>query len=162
MLLILDTMRQVRRTIITRETGTNPALVTDINIVVDSLVQPYSNLTIHIGGKQFDAYLLTLLQQDSNVVEQCQKAGVNLDESFARCIREGRDVCHISVGHELQPTAESTEDISVVGGIPAATAEEIADNEVDEDEEEEAKDIPETVEIEYQGHKVKGRERIRG
>jgi hypothetical protein len=111
-------------------------------------------MTINIGGKQFDAYLLSLLQQDAKLVEQCQQAGVTLDESFARSVREGDDVCHISVGHDLQQTAESTEDISLVGGIPAATSEEIVDNEAASDDEEEAKDIPENVDIEYQGHKV--------
>ncbi|KAI8342544.1 actin family [Chlamydoabsidia padenii] len=126
---------------------------TDINIVVDSLVQPYSNMTINIGGKQFDDYLLSLLQQDSALVERCQQVGVTLDESFARFIREGTDICHVSVGHELQQTAESTEDISLVGGIPAATSEEIVDNEATVDEDEEPQDIPESVEIEYQGQK---------
>lgn len=111
-------------------------------------------MTINIGGKHFDAYLLSLLQQDVKLADQCQQAGVTLDETFARFVREGADICHVSVGHDLQQTAESTEDISLVGGIPAATSEEIADNEAVSDDEEEAKDIPENVDIEYQGHKV--------
>ncbi|KAI8090018.1 actin family [Halteromyces radiatus] len=126
---------------------------TDINVVVDSILQPSSNMTIHIGGNILNQYLLQLLQGDNNLVQQCEQAGVKLDEEFATFIREKCDICYVAMGHELQETASTTDESNLAGGIAAATSEEITDNETTVEEEEDNKDIPENVEIEYQGHK---------
>ncbi|CAO3620176.1 unnamed protein product [Cunninghamella echinulata] len=126
---------------------------TDINVIVDSIVQQSSNLTIPIGGKHFDQYLLTLLQQDKDLVQQCQVANVDLDEKFAHHIRE-LNIFHVAFGHSLQQTATSVVE-SDITGVPVATMEEIADNETSNDDDEEPVNMPDFEEIEYNGHKFK-------
>lgn len=125
----------------------------DINVIVDSIVQQSSNLQIPIGGKHFDQYLLTLLKEDQDLVQQCKEANIEIDETFARFIRES-NIYHVAFGHSLQQTATSQVE-SDLGGAPAATMEEIADNETSNEDEDEPVDIPDVEEIEYNGHKVR-------
>ncbi|CAO3618686.1 unnamed protein product [Cunninghamella blakesleeana] len=126
---------------------------TDINVIVDSIVQQSSNIQIPIGGNHLDQYLLTLLKEDQDLVQQCKEANFEVDEAFARFIRETNKY-HVAFGHSLQPTATSQVE-SDIGGAPAATMEEIADNDTSNEDEEEPVDIPEVEEIEYNGHKFK-------
>lgn len=121
---------------------------------MDSLVQPYSNQTVNVGGKHLNDYLLSLLQKDEKLVQQCQQAGIELDTSFAQFIRERPETCHVAVGYELQETSSATEGVPLMGS-GTAQDEEIADNEAQGDEDDEPKDIPEYLDVEYQGHKVR-------
>lgn len=132
----------------------------DVNIVIDSIVQPQSSFTIPLGGQHFDDYLLQLMQQDPALVqqfEQLRSEGIVLDKEFARFVKEQQGVCHVLVGHEAQ-IERRTNDMGIPESAAAAAAEDIIEEEEDfgnKEEEESAKDIPEIAEVEYKGHKVK-------
>ncbi|ORX55628.1 actin-like ATPase domain-containing protein [Hesseltinella vesiculosa] len=124
---------------------------TDVNVIVDSLIQTSCSETIPIGGDHFNRYFLTLLKGDSGLVQQCEQAGVALDEAFAQHIREQPGVCHVAINHELQKTAATEQDESAV----SSNMDEIADKEaLPTDEDDEAPgDLPETIDVEYREHK---------
>ncbi|KAI8061693.1 actin family [Gongronella butleri] len=125
--------------------------MTDVNVIVDSLIQSSCSESIPIGGAHFNEYLLSLLREDAALVRQCEQAGVALDDAFAQHVREQPGLCHVAVGHELQKTAANDEEI---GALAAATMDEIADKEANQDEDEdEPSNVPDTAEVEYQGHK---------
>ncbi|KAI8381057.1 actin family [Radiomyces spectabilis] len=129
--------------------------MTDVNVVIDSIVQQHSNFAIPIGGRQFDQYLLRLMKEDSALVEQMKTAQVDLDEEFARYVREQPDVCVVSVGHTVEENLLSSEVPSAVDIAPTSATEEFLDGATDGTSklEEEPTDVPDNVEIEYKGHK---------
>ncbi|KAF7724449.1 hypothetical protein EC973_000958 [Apophysomyces ossiformis] len=125
---------------------------TDVNVVVDSIIQPQSSFSIPIGGQHFDDYLLQLLRNDAALVEAFQQYGIPLDKEFATFVREQPDVCNVLVGHELKENLLSTELPSALDAAPTAAVEEFTDGETAKEDIDTSK-VPETIEVEYKGHK---------
>lgn len=125
---------------------------------MDSNVQQQSNFTVPIGGDHFDKYLLQLLQKDTKLVEQFGSIpDVELDIEFAKFVRESPGICNVSIGHELADNMLAAELSNSMEELPSEIVEEILDEEeggnTKKVEDEEVGDVPETVEIEYKGHK---------
>lgn len=133
----------------------------DVNIVIDSIVQTQSSFTLAIGGKHFDQHLLKLMKNDGALVEEFEKLkneGIELNDEFACFVKQQPDVCHVLVGHETKPNADAGTSLSAMDSVAAVATEESLeeDTEMPEKEEEEtAKDVPETIQVEYKGHKVR-------
>ncbi|KAI9023871.1 actin family [Phycomyces nitens] len=125
---------------------------TDINVVVDSILQSQSSISLAIGGRHFDQYLLELLQQDANLVQQAQKASVPLDTEFARFIREQPGACHVLAGH-VRPEDNTTGTPSVLDMVATPAVEEFTDGEAVVTEDEVVPEVTENLTVEYKGHK---------
>lgn len=125
----------------------------DVNIVVDSNIQSQSNFTVPIGGNVFDAYFLKLLQKDTYLVKQFESIDIALDTAFAKYVRELPGICNVSIGHELEDNMLAAELQNAME--ESEIVDEILDDETNPKkiEEEDVGELPETVEIEYKGHK---------
>lgn len=134
---------------------------------MDSLVQTQACIRIPVAGQHFDQYLLELMLADSDLVQQFRDANINLDKDFARFVKEKPGACHVFVGHQRDlPKADPLE-TEALGAAAAATEEVNLDEENGPDGaaalDDDVKDLPEKLEVEYKGHKVKGRKtNVRG
>ncbi|KAI8334875.1 actin family [Blakeslea trispora] len=126
--------------------------VTDINMVVDSNLQSQSSVTLPIGGNQFDAYLLQLLQKDTALVQAFSANNQVLDLAFARTVRETPGLCHVSIGHETTDHSVATELSNAMEELPTESSEELLDEDNPKLEEDETGEVPEMAQVEYQGH----------
>ncbi|KAI9265016.1 actin family [Phascolomyces articulosus] len=129
---------------------------TQINVVIDSLLQSQSTTTIPVGGAQFDEYLLRLMKNDTSLVQQFEgKEGVALDKEFARFVKEQSGLCNIFVGHDAV-TKEQQAAANIIENAAAAATEEAIEDDIptnEKDDDDKPKDVPDTVEIEYKNHK---------
>lgn len=90
--------------------------------------------------------------------EKLKNEGIELNDEFACFVKQQPDVCHVLVGHETKPNADAGTSLSALDSVAAVATEESLeeDTEMPEKEEEEtAKDVPETIQVEYKGHKVR-------
>ncbi|KAI8876143.1 actin-like ATPase domain-containing protein [Backusella circina FSU 941] len=129
--------------------------MTDINVVVDSLVQSQSNFTIPIGGNHFDDYFLQLLKKDDQFVQHINTLpDITLDLALARFVREQPGVCVVSVGHNIEKAA-ATEPLSMMDDTLAGEdiiEDGLGGENVRNPDDEESSDIPERINVEYKGH----------
>ncbi|KAG2222821.1 hypothetical protein INT45_011631 [Circinella minor] len=129
---------------------------TQINVVIDSLLQSQATITVPVGGVHFDEYLLKLMKNDAALVKQFEdKEGITLDKEFARFVKVQPGVCNVYVGHDAI-SKEKAAAASVIENAAAAATEEAIEDDVvttEKEDEDKAKDIPEAIEIEYKGHK---------
>ncbi|KAI9493592.1 actin family [Zychaea mexicana] len=129
---------------------------TQINVVIDSLVQPQATITVPVGGKDFSDHLLRLMKNDASLVQQFEgKEGVALDKEFARFVKEQKGVCNVFVGHDVTSTEQSSEANDIENAAAAATEEAIEDDvpSTEKDDDDTVKDVSESIEIEYKGYK---------
>ena len=130
----------------------------EINVVIDSLLQSQATTTVPVGGVHFDEYLLKLMKNDVSLVKEFEdKEGVTLDKEFARFVKEQPGVCNVYVGHDAVSKEKAAAASIIENAAAAATEEAIEDDAVttEKEDEDKAKDIPEAIEIEYKGHKVR-------
>ncbi|RCH79728.1 hypothetical protein CU098_005976, partial [Rhizopus stolonifer] len=120
--------------------------VTDVNVVMDSNIQPQSNFMIPIGGNHLDEYFLQLLQKDTQLVEQFNQHQLELTIEFAKYVRELPGLCHV-----VKEEANKDKEQDLL--LPALATEEILEEDTAQLEEETIKELPECVEVEYKGHK---------
>ncbi|ORY99456.1 actin family [Syncephalastrum racemosum] len=130
---------------------------TDVSPVMDSLVQTQACIRIPIAGQHFDQYLLELMLADAALVQQFRDASIELDKEFARFVKEKPGACHVFAGHQKDQPKPDPLEAEVLGAAAAAT------EEVNLDEEngpnggaaldDEVKDVPEKLEVEYRGQK---------
>ncbi|KAG0174682.1 hypothetical protein DFQ28_008218 [Apophysomyces sp. BC1034] len=125
---------------------------TDVNVVVDSIVQPQSSFSIPVGGQHFDKYLLQLFQNDVALVETFRQHDIPLDEGFATFVREQPGVCNVLVGHDVRESMLAAEVPTALDAAPTAAVEEFTDGDTAKDENDTSQ-VPEIVEVEYKGHK---------
>lgn len=99
------------------------------------------------------------MKNDAALVEQFEKLkdqSIELNEEFARFVKHHPDVCHVLVGHEIKANGAGGV-MSAMDSVAAVATEESLEEETEmpeKEEEETAKDVPETVQVEYKGHKV--------
>ncbi|KAI8140118.1 actin family [Fennellomyces sp. T-0311] len=129
---------------------------TQINVVIDSLVQPQATISVPVGGEHFDEHLLRLMKNDAALVQQFQNTpDVPLDVEFAHFVKEQPGVCHVYVGYDASSIEKQNNADMIENAAAAATEEAIEDDVVTTEKEDEnnVAEIPETVEVEYKGHK---------
>ncbi|KAI7872758.1 actin family [Spinellus fusiger] len=127
---------------------------TDVNVVVDSILQTQSSISLPLGGKHLDQYLLSLLQQDPVLLQQIEQAPeVTLDLAFARFVREQPGACLVLVGHVQQEEVAVVETPTVTEAPATAAVEEFIDGEVEVPEDEPLPTVTEHLIIDYKGHK---------
>lgn len=129
-----------------------------VNVVVDSIVQLEASTTVPVGGKHFDDYLLELFNKDESLVQQFKEKDIPLDLEFARFVKEQRGICHVLAGHEQATTQPTVGLPGVIETVASAATEDVIEDDVpmaQKEEEESVKNIPQNVDVEYKGHKVR-------